>query len=264
LFIYLFHCNFHSNNAHAFVDPAMLRRLKELEQEVDDSRYVLPPRYLDPVKRASVLLLHCDGDPCGVGFFVSPNIVVTANHNITSYPDSATIVRVKLFIDGEQFVSSTLSVKGRHPDYDLAVLYTSTAHEPFLNIADGDSIIDGSNRLAVTTFGIALTAAFADIQFSGEGFAVIPAQIFRKSNNHIVYFSNVFSGDSGGAVLFSPSGEVLALHLETVNQASEELEHGFYNLEDVANSVNSVIKGFSQGFVGLRLDSHSVRNLIFL
>ena len=256
---------FHFDN-HIFVDPALLRRLEELEREVDDSHHVLPVRYLDNVKRASVLFLHPDGEPAGVGFFVPPTLVVTANHNMKRYLDSATTVFVKLFDNMGQFVSSTLSVKGRHPDYDFAVLCTSTVHEPVLMIVDqslGDLNAGGENRLAVTLFGIAFNAELADIQFSGEGFAVLPAQIFRKSENHMVYLSNLFSGESGGAVVLPRLGTVVALHLETVNQANEELEHGSCTLQDVTNSVNSIVRGFSQGFLGLRLDSLTVRNMIF-
>lgn len=92
---------------------------------------------------------------------------------------------------------------------------------------------------------------------------MIPAHVYRKSQNHIVYFSHLFSGDSGGAIIFSKSGEVIGLHLETVNQAIDELEHESYTVEDVANSVKSVIQGLSQGFLGLRLDSEIIQNLIF-
>jgi V8-like Glu-specific endopeptidase len=225
------------------------------------------------VKRSSVVIYHhnyesSDLEPCGIGFFVSPHIIITANHNIKDCPDSTTIINVKMFNDSGDFIFSTVSVKSRHPDYDLAVLYIATMHEHFLRISEqsrGEVVVGGENRLAITSFNIAMNAQLADIQFTGdgEGFAVMSAQIIRKSKNHLVYSSNLFSGDSGGAVIFTKSGEVIGLHLETVNQASEELEHGSYTLEDVANSVNSVIQGFSQGFLGLRLDSEMIQNLIF-
>lgn len=160
-----------------------------------------------------------------------------------------------------RFVTSTLSIKRRLPDYDLAVLTSASNHNSYLTIDLDEEIVD--NRLAVTSFGIALTAELADIQFDGDGFAPLPATMYRKSKNHLVYMSNLFSGDSGGAVVFSRSGRVVALHLETVNQAREELEHGLYTLVEVANSVNSVIKGFSQGLLGLRLASPTIRGLIF-
>ena len=137
------------------------------------------------------------------------------------------------------------------------------SHISFLAIGSNDSML-GEKRIAITSFGIAITAELAGIKFDGDDFAVLPAEIFRLRTNHIVYLSNCFSGDSGGAVVFSKTGEAIALHLETVNQANEELEHGNYTLEDVANSVSSVTRGFSQGgFLGLRLGTDCVRNMIF-
>jgi len=231
-----------------------------LEQEVDDSHYTLPPRHVEPVKKSSVLILNDDMTSAGVGFFVSPKIVVTANHNLTSYRN-ATSINVKVF-SNIGFVSANLTVKVRNTDLDLAVLtFAGTQHSHLSIISDASSV--GEQRLAVTSFSIAISAELSEIQFEGDGFALVPAQMFKISSNHIVYQSNVFSGDSGGAVVFSKEGKVVALHLETVNQAHEELEHNSYTLGNVANSVNSIIRGFSQGFLGLRLDSQAIQDLIF-
>jgi hypothetical protein len=65
----------------------------------------------------------------------------------------------------------------------------------------------------VTSFIIAITAELADIQFSGDGFAVLPVQMYKKSSNHMVNMSNYFSGDSGGDVVYKQSVEVVVLHL---------------------------------------------------
>jgi Trypsin-like peptidase domain len=238
------------------------QEVTQLNQEVEDSHYILPPRHLVPVKQSSILLLESDGTPSGVGFFVSPNTVITANHNLKTYPSSASSVNVKLFTSTGRLVSGNLSVKVRHADLDLAVLIFAGTHHSHLTIINDASTI-GEKRLAVTSFALAMTSELADIHFDGDGFAVLSAQMYRISKSHIVYSSNLFSGDSGGAVVFSKDGEVVALHLETVNQANEELSHGSYSLEDVADSVNSIVRGFSQGFLGLRLDSPVVRALIF-
>jgi hypothetical protein len=229
---------------------------------VADSHYILPPRYMESVKHSSVLFMDRNKNPAGVGFFVSNDTVITADHNLKDHGNNVTQVPVKYFGARGRFVSSSLTVKKRYPDHDLAVLSSSTSHISFLSIGSNDSML-AEKRVAVTSFSIAITAELAGIKFDGDGFAVLPAEIIRLSRNHIVYLSNCFSGDSGGAVVFSKTGEVIALHLETVNQANEELEHGNYTLEDVANSVNSVTRGFSQGFLGLRLDSDCVRNMIF-
>ncbi len=118
----------------------VLQRLQELEasnqtlqQEIEDNRYVLPPRFLTPVKKSSVLIKHLDGEPCGVGFFVSATVVITANHNLKTYNARAQSVNVKLFNNAGQFVNSTLSIKFRSTDYDLAVLTSASDHESFFN-----------------------------------------------------------------------------------------------------------------------------------
>jgi tetrahydromethanopterin S-methyltransferase subunit B len=239
----------------------LLQRLAELEQAVDDSHYILPPRHLEPVKRSSVLILDSRKTPAGVGFFVSSNIVVTANHNLTSYVNT-TSIDVKLFSSSGRLVSAKLTVKLRHADLDLAVLTFAGTGHGHLSIIRGVNNI-GEQRLAVTSFSIAMSQQLPDITFEGDGFILVPAQMLRTSPHHIVYHSNLFSGDSGGAVVFSKAGEVVALHLQTVNEAHEELDHNSYTLDDVANSINSIVRGFSQGFIGLRLDPADVQALIF-
>eukprot|EP01031_Cornospumella_fuschlensis_P030733 gene30733-37133_t len=89
--------------------------------------------------------------------------------------------------------------------------------------------------------------------------SLLPATLYKMSANHVLYMSNLFSGDSRGAVVLSRIGCVVALHLETVNQANEELQRGRYDLEEVANSVNNIIQGYSQGFLGLRLNSPVIK-----
>ena len=63
-------------------DPILVQRIAYLEQEVEDSHHVLPPRHIESVKHSSVLLLDRNQNPAGVGFFVSNDTVITANHNL--------------------------------------------------------------------------------------------------------------------------------------------------------------------------------------
>jgi hypothetical protein len=107
-----------------------------------------------------------------------------------------------------------------------------------------------------------LSAQLGDVLL-GDKFAVMPATIYKVSDNHVVYSSSCFSGESGGAVVFGPTGKVFALHLETVNQANERLRKEEITLAEVADSVNSIVRGMSQGFLGLRLDSKLISSLLF-
>jgi hypothetical protein len=80
--------------------------------------------------------------------------------------------------------------------------------------------------------------------------------------HYLRYRSSLFSGDSCAALIHADDGTVLGVHLETVNEASEALRKGEYDLETVAESVNNLIQGFSQGFVGLRLDCPELLELL--
>ncbi len=94
-----------------------------------------------------------------------------------------------------------------------------------------------------------------------ESFACIPAQLLKVTASHCAYQCSLFSGDSGGAVILSSDGSLLCIHLETINEANEKLRKGATNSE-VVKSINSLVSGLSSGFIGLRLDSQKVRDLI--
>ena len=54
--------------------------------------------------------------------------------------------------------------------------------------------------------------------FSG----ILDATIVKVSDRHVLYSSNSFSGDSGGTLTLN-GGNVLAVHLEGVNEAKERV-----------------------------------------
>jgi hypothetical protein len=107
-----------------------------------------------------------------------------------------------------------------------------------------------------------MSRAIRNDQILSQGFTVIQGTMLRASPHHIVYTSNLFSGDSGGAVICSENGNVIALHLETVNEAHEKLENSKLTLKIVNESVNSLLSGLSQGFIGFRLDTEIVASLL--
>lgn len=248
------------------------QRIEILEQQVDDSHYVLPKRFQSNVRNSSVKICSLNDEPCGVGFFVSENVIVTAAHNLNSYKQvhsdtGEKIVKAFIYESSDVMIAVNLVLTTWHADYDLAVLKYDSNHSEFLRINSDCDISLGENRLAITTFSITMDSILKEDvnirNISLDTFAVMSAELFMIKKNHFVYRSNCFSGDSGGAIIFSNSGKVVGLHLETVNEANEELELGKFKLADVAESVNSCVRGFSSGFLGLRLDTETIQKIIF-
>ena len=243
----------------------MRKQVKVLEQELSDSLSVVPDRFMENLKHSTVQILDENSAPVGIGFFISTQIVVTAHHNIRG----SSHIRALISTANGQTSAHTLAFAPsmeanaeKCKELDLAILKTETVHPHHLSIFSLDAKNMRVKDFALASYSIEYSQVLGK-EFLADKFAVMPVTIYKATNNHVVYSANAFSGDSGGAVVCSGKGEVFALHLETVNQANEGLERDQYTLQDVAESVKSCIRGFSQGFLGLRLDSAEIRTLLF-
>lgn len=54
------------------------KRLRVVEQELSDSLTIVPHRFMENLKHSTVQFLGEEGVPEGIGFFVSPKIIITA------------------------------------------------------------------------------------------------------------------------------------------------------------------------------------------
>jgi len=91
------------------------------------------------------------------------------------------------------------------------------------------------------------------------------ARIVGLHPRHLLYDSSAFDGDSGGAIVVARTGNVIGLHSELVNAARELIlrkDDIGERLNDVEQSVLSLIQGTSSGCVGVRLDCDVARSLI--
>jgi len=109
------------------------------------------------------------------------------------------------------------------------------------------------SRLAITSFNISIAEATKNAAIISEHHTVIQATLFKISQHHIVYSSNLFGGDSGGAAICSANGEVIAIHQQTVNEANAALEDSDITTRKLNASINSLVSGLSHGFIGLTL-----------
>jgi hypothetical protein len=192
----------------------------------------------------------------GVGFFINHNMVVSCAHNFPELK-SKTKDEVKDIIfhgqifDGQQIILRVIGFSDED-EYDCAVFHTEYRSNNFLTVGPPKPT---ETRLAITSFGIGLTKALMNQSIMSQNFIVIQGTLVNFSPHHIVYSSNLFSGDSGGAVICASDGTVIGIHLQTVNEANEKLENKRLTMKVINESVNSLLCGLSQGFVGLRLDS---------
>ena len=240
---------------------------KELKQSQEDLAVLLPVRFQDLAKRASVEIVQSDQQTyVGIGFFLRPNLVITANHNLLQNYRDDDVVFVRVHSDEVGMETVGFKLKGRHEDYDIAVLYCCSAYKSphVLQVATAPAVDvpTGSTRLAITTFSNAISEQCRGSTFP-RSFGVLPATLTKRSDHHLLYSSNLFSGDdSGAALIHAANGKVIGIHLETVNEANEALRKEEITIEKVAESVNSLVSGLSQGFIGLRLDILEVNSLL--
>ena len=68
------------------------KQLKVVEEELSNSMTIVPERFRGNLKHSTVQILGEDNAPVGMEFFVSPQIVVTAYHNIQDSPNIRALV----------------------------------------------------------------------------------------------------------------------------------------------------------------------------
>jgi len=259
------------------------RNYEELLLRVADNEVILPNRFQVNVKSATVLIYSMDDFSLGVGigFFISANRLVTANHILQEhYPRNE---EIHIGVHNQQGIleHKTACAVRHDADWDLSVLFFAENHHAWLQLPALDSV-PISHRIAVTSFSSTLFEELAGT--IDASFCVIPGIIVKLATHHVLYSSTLFSGDSGGAVILSSDGVVQAIHQESVNQARElgriigvdgeeeadDLDENSPMLDDnmpstirrITRTVNSLVSGLSQGFIGLRLDRPDIQEFI--
>jgi len=83
---------------------------------------------------------------------------------------------------------------------------------------------------------------------TGLGFS--PGHIVKKGHRHFLHSCPAFKGDSGGAIVIC-GGQVVGIHLESVNEFRKTLDMTSSELESVADSVEDLIHSHHSGCVAL-------------
>jgi V8-like Glu-specific endopeptidase len=245
-----------------------MKRIRTLEQTVDDLKTILPARFVENTEKSSIKILRYNAENetlegCGVGFFINNNMVVSCAHNFPELKDIVNNDIKKIIAKGEIYDGQVIELRligfSGANEYDLAIFETEYNNTHHLTIGSPQQ---HDTRLAITSFSIGLTNAVGRDNVMRQHFMVIQGILIEVTNHHIVYQSNLFSGDSGGAVICASDGRVIGIHTETVNEAHEKIENERITLAELNESINSIVSGLSQGFVGLRLDSDVIGKIL--
>ena len=206
---------------------------------------------------------------CGVAFFISPTRALTCRHTLSAErnfgkknPKTVQIVSV-----GD--VEIEMKVADSNEDFDFAYLDATDSNfkSSFLKIAPIPK-----NPQFVDLFMLHWSFEYANRYKLIAGFkpkcATHLAHIVLVTDHHFAYDTVSYGGDSGGAIILKKTGEVIGMHLETMNSAIErkelnEVEASLESLdlkglktamEKVNKSVDSLVECTAAGALGLILD----------
>jgi hypothetical protein len=250
------------------VDVEKIREIIRAEQ-----RSCISSKARDTLEESVFYLLDSDNKtPIGVVFFVAPTVAVTCAHNLLANVDTYKVGRLT-----PKPSFRTLQKIHYDPKLDLAFLKSKVAVKVFLSFTTEPVKAGEFAALAGFNIGVkeelnedeyrfknTLSIASANInqvvlrarELSLALSPAPPCLLFLQkqvSERHLVYQSLSFVGHSGSALVFR-DGSVVAMHLEGLNSAKErnrQLVDTEEKLDDVAESVDGLIKNLTQGQIGL-------------
>lgn len=229
---------------------------EELAREIDQSHNAVTEEALEKLHKCVFVIKEKRNSTLGigVGVFVTPNRAVTANHNLGDAVVGSSIYGV---IPKSVFVESPVPlrfrVEERNMEFDYAVLSIGDQHA-HLSVYTGDANVLKCKRLAMCAFQFAIEGDLPE--FTPSSLGVMPAQGVKLSahSDFLVYTSETWPGDSGGALVMR-AGELVGLHIDGVNhlkelshQSDDDLEVRVTSLE---SSLRSAIKSVSHGCVAV-------------
>lgn len=135
-------------------------------------------------------------------------------------------VRIKLFKfhEGNDWALFTRADTGSFLESDVAVIDTSLLDNPNLSLSH--------NRAQVLHCPVSLVSSILKVNEFPVGCQISAVHIQAQSSHHVKYEGrDLCKGSSGGAIFVYPSGALLGMHSEAINE-------GDYEGEDAAKSIS--------------------------
>lgn len=258
-------------------------KVGEIAEKVDNVTRPLPKAVDDNLEKMLFAVLDKkaqDGTtrtPVGVSFFVRPRLAVTAFHVLSEHysktiangatvylsreaglPDNW-IAGNEETVDGPNLIKTTLVKFDAKEDWALMELATYTANIIPFEIAKVTEAKEGACQML--NFNIHL----AGMDATTLSQITMARADYRNFSSRLLAYTcaAAYSGDSGGAVVVSKTGKVVAMHCELVNgmKVREPKVHkkSKVDVEEDLNDLNDVVSDLSSGlaqavFEGIRLD----------
>ena len=234
---------------------------------------ILGPGVHDKLTASVFFLVDGENNPIGTGFLVDSGLAVTVAHNFKD-EKGRQFAQEGTEVDGHfgrPHLKQVVKLKVEFLDFvnDVCVL----SGGPFVNfLSPVLETLKAGTKCILAAFQIGLHKDVAHLDTS-LSLGVFKGAVSKAHARHFVYDCPSFSGDSGGALILS-NGNVVGIHVETVNEARERLrlqdvdsdiesikelnrrvQDVQARVEDVAKSVNSLTDSLSSGAIGISISS---------
>lgn len=233
---------------------------KDLKQELkviaERTTSIIDEHTLSLVSHAVFALsLENKFEPCGVCFFISPDVAISCAHNFMD--SSAECIKNKgdfVWVKNEKKMKLKMEIMEVDTSQDVAVLSRvsggargAVAHH--LSLAEFNPTL--GTQFIVATYNIGIMEELVEFKLS---LGVAQGNVVKVSKNHFVYQSMTHGGDSGAALTLV-GGNVIGMHLSGVNEARERLRKKEASADEriraVEDSIDGLIQGTSHGCIGL-------------
>lgn len=226
---------------------------QETLRQNDDN--ILGDGVYSKLTRAVCFFRHDENSPIGSGFAISPTRVYSVAHNFAD-PALGSKVICHFGKPNQRIIRrATISSVDTCMDYCTLDIVDGEVNLPDHLEVSTDPLEPGKNCI-LAAFQIAIQQDLKDLD-PDLSIGVFKGEIAKLYPRHFVYQCPSFAGDCGGAIVLR-NGRAVGIHLETVIQARERIQHGFdldtdAQLESVEASVDELIRSLSSGSIGLQL-----------
>lgn len=190
------------------------------------------------------------GRECGgVGVCVSARKAVTAVHNLDGLKIGDS-VRVFFPVSRE---TSQLVVQVKDNELDYAVLAAGVEFSTHLPLYSGPSFGLVGKQLAMCAFQLGIHEELPEWSHSSLGVMPATGVKLSRQEHHLLYASDTWPGDSGGALVMY-NGELVGLHIGGVNALKEKFEKKRtrkQRMSAVEDSLESAARSVASGCIAL-------------